>query len=90
MRAPWLRLILALVLGLALLLPVLASAQSEESMVVYKKTTHITFDKGDVIEVGVERPDADVYQLRPPTTGKSYIRLREDWKDRVLASARGS
>ncbi len=90
MRAAWLRSLLVLLLGLALLLPALAAAQSEEPTVVYKKTTRITFGEGDVIEAGVERPDADLYEFRGPGNRQSLIRLRESWTREVLASARGS
>jgi hypothetical protein len=90
MRAPWLRLVLALVLGVGLLLPLLAAAQDEDPLVVYKRTTRIDFEKGDVIEVDIVRPDTDLYKSRLPAGRQSLIRLRENWKNEVLASARGS
>lgn len=85
---------LAIGLTFLLLLAVLFSAsalaqqQVERPTEIYQKITNITFTEGDVIEAPLDRPDTDIVFGRPGTPRESLIKLRENMREKVLASAK--
>jgi hypothetical protein len=81
-------LVLVLASLLVGLLAAAASAQqgvSDDDGVIYQKVTHYNYQE-DVIEGTILRPDTDIVRGRMETNFPTAIRLRENMKEKVLAS----
>lgn len=83
-RNPWL--VLCLSLMLALVFTANASAQEDDS-VIYKKKTVYNFSD-DTITGDLTRPDQEFLTGRKMARHKSLIRVRENFKGRVLQSVK--
>lgn len=79
--------VVALALGAA---PRAASAQEEggESGVVYQKKTIVNFDE-DTIDGDLTRPDAAYVESRKRVRHSNLIRIREDFREKILGSVNG-
>ncbi len=79
-----------LLLAGALLVPLAASAQqgSDRPSELYQKVTRIDITVGDTIEATIDRPDAEIVQGRPGSLRESLIKIRENMREKVLASAK--
>jgi hypothetical protein len=75
------------VAGLLLGLAVCAQAQTEPPSTIYPKVTVYDMQQ-DVIEAPVEVPSMSVIEQRREVRQASLIRLRQDYRPRVLNSAR--
>jgi hypothetical protein len=77
-----------LLLTLAVALPILASAQgkSEAPKVEYEKKTVINFED-DTIEGDLKRPDGEYVEARQKVDHSNLIRIREDWREKVMQSS---
>jgi hypothetical protein len=64
---------------------VYAQDTSEESGVVYKKKTVVSFS-GDTIDGDLTAPDAEYIRSREATKHSNLIRIRSDFRQRVLHS----
>jgi hypothetical protein len=78
---------LALTFGAA---PRAAHAQEEggESGVVYQKKTIVNFDE-DTIDGDLTRPDAAYVESRKRVRHSNLIRIREDFREKILGSVNG-
>jgi hypothetical protein len=81
---PWLVLCLSLILALVFTASV--SAQEDDS-VIYKKKTVYNFSD-DTITGDLTRPDQEFLTGRKMARHKSLIRVRENFKGRVLQSVK--
>ncbi|ABC83087.1 adventurous gliding motility protein CglF [Anaeromyxobacter dehalogenans] len=83
-------LLLTLVLGL----PLAASAQSKgqgtaqqpQGKVEYEKKTVINFED-DTIEGDLKRPDGEYVESRQKVDHSNLIKIREDWRDKVMQAS---
>ena len=78
-----------LLLAIVLALPLAASAQQKEqppAKVEYEKKTVINFED-DTIEGDLKRPDGEYVEARQKVEHSNLIRIREDWKDKVMQSS---
>lgn len=85
-----------LVLLMALAVPMLAKAQSPQPAqgagsapapkVEYEKKTVINFED-DTIEGDLKRPDGEYVEARRRVSHSNLIRIREDWKDKVMQAS---
>lgn len=64
-----------------------ASAQEKDESVVYQKKTFYNFED-DVITGDLTRPDQEFLTGRKEARQKSLIRVREDFRDKVLKSVK--
>ena len=78
---------LILMLGLTvLLLPAHAVAQDDaEAGVIYKKKTVVSFED-DTIDGDLTRPDGAYVETRKRVRHSSLIRIRENFREKVLRS----
>jgi hypothetical protein len=71
----------------ALLLPLLGSAQEKKGQpqpkVEYEKKTVINFED-DTIEGDLKRPDGEYVEARQKVDHSNLIKIREDWRDKVM------
>ncbi len=75
-----------LVLLVVLAGPALALAQDEQSgNVRYARTTEINFDD-DTIEGDLTKPDGEYVEARKKVNHSNLIRIREEFKDKVMQS----
>jgi hypothetical protein len=75
-------------LALLALLPSLAYAEGKKSAdesVRYAKTTTINFED-DTIEGDLTRPDGEYVEARKRVKHSNLIRIREEFKDKVMES----
>ncbi len=77
-------------IAVLLLLPTLAFAQSKkdktgDESVRYAKTTTINFED-DTIEGDLTRPDGEYVEARKRVKHSNLIRIREEFKDKVMES----
>ncbi|HET6923681.1 MAG TPA: adventurous gliding motility protein CglF [Anaeromyxobacteraceae bacterium] len=76
-----------LVALLALALPLLAGAQSKKDApaprVEYEKKTVINFED-DTIQGDLTRPDGEYVEARKKVQHSNLIKIREDWREKVL------
>ena len=70
-----------LLIGGCLLLPALSFGQAGKA-----KTQEINITEGDVIESGGLKPDVGDVSIRKGASFRALIQLREDFKDKVVAS----
>ena len=78
-----------LLLTLAVALPVLASAQDKaesQPKVEYEKKTVINFED-DTIEGDLKRPDGEYVEARQKVDHSNLIKIREDWREKVMQSS---
>jgi hypothetical protein len=78
-----------LLLTLAVAVPLLAAAQEKaqpQPRVEYEKKTVINFED-DTIEGDLKRPDGEYVEARQKVDHSNLIRIREDWKDKVMQSS---
>jgi hypothetical protein len=69
--------------------PLLAGAQEKaaaQPRVEYEKKTVINFED-DTIEGDLKRPDGEYLEARQKVDHSNLIRIREDWKDKVMQSS---
>jgi hypothetical protein len=76
-----------IVLSIGLLLPAVASAQEDEGEagVIYQKKTIVNFDE-DTIDGDLTRPDAAYVESRKRVRHSNLIKIREDFREKVLRS----
>lgn len=74
-------------------LPLAGSAQStpapqggQDPKVEYEKKTVINFED-DTIEGDLKRPDGEYVEARRKVDHSNLIRIREDWRDKVMQSS---
>ncbi|MBL9039473.1 MAG: adventurous gliding motility protein CglF [Archangium sp.] len=74
---------------LAVLVSVSAFAQDKkgggDGNVTYQKQTEYTFD-GDTIEGDLTRPDGEYVEARKKVKHSNLIKIREEFKDKVMQS----
>ncbi len=78
-----------LLLTLAVALPLLASAQEKaesQTKVEYEKKTVINFED-DTIEGDLKRPDGEYVEARQKVDHSNLIRIREDWREKVMQAS---
>ncbi len=82
-------LMLTVVLGV----PLLAAAQSREGAppaqqpkVEYEKKTVINFED-DTIEGDLKRPDGEYVEARRKVDHSNLIKIRENWRDKVMQAS---
>ena len=84
------KLLLTLMLGL----PLAANAQSAAKgaseqpapKVEYEKKTVINFED-DTIEGDLKRPDGEYVEARQKVDHSNLIKIREDWRDKVMQAS---
>ncbi len=73
-----------------LLLPLLGSAQEKKAQaqpkVEYEKKTVINFED-DTIEGDLKRPDGEYVEARQKVDHSNLIKIREDWRDKVMQAS---
>lgn len=68
------------------MLPVLAHAQEEDdSNVIYQKKTIVNFDE-DTIDGDLTKPDALFLESRKRVRHSNLIKIREDFREKILRS----
>ena len=79
-----------LVVVTLLLLPLLGSAQEKKGeaqpKVEYEKKTVINFED-DTIEGDLKRPDGEYVEARSKVDHSNLIKIREDWRDKVMQAS---
>ena len=74
----------------ALLLPLLGSAQEKKGQpqpkVEYEKKTVINFED-DTIEGDLKRPDGEYVEGRKKVDHSNLIKIRENWREKVMQSS---
>ena len=83
-----------LVLLVALAVPMLGAAQTPPSKegdapppkVEYEKKTVINFEE-DTIEGDLKRPDGEYLEARRRVNHSNLIRIREDWREKVMSAS---
>ena len=72
-----------------LALPAIPSAQDKaepQPRVVYEKKTEINFED-DTIDGDLKRPDGEYVEARRKVSHSNLIRIREDWREKVMQSS---
>jgi hypothetical protein len=64
-----------------------AMAEREERAEVYQRVTVFTFD-AETIDAGLDRPDAGIVISRRRAILQNLLKLREDFRQEVLTSAK--
>ncbi len=81
---------LKVLMALAVLLPFAASAQQAKGeaqpRVEYEKKTVINFED-DTIEGDLKRPDGEYVEARQKVDHSNLIRIREDWREKVMQAS---
>jgi len=82
-----------LLVTMAVLLPLGAAAQSRDAeqpkgdaKVEYERKTVINFED-DTIEGDLKRPDGEYVEARQKVDHSNLIRIREDWREKVMQSS---
>jgi hypothetical protein len=79
-----------LVITTLLLLPLLGVAQDKKGeaqpRVEYEKKTVINFED-DTIEGDLKRPDGEYVEARQKVDHSNLIKIREDWRDKVMQAS---
>ncbi len=78
-----------LLVMLALAAPPMTWAQEKaqaESKVEYEKKTVINFED-DTIEGDLKRPDGEYVEARQKVDHSNLIRIREDWREKVMQAS---
>ena len=78
---------------LLLALPAVPSAQDKTAggadpkpKVVYEKRTEINFED-DTIDGDLKRPDGEYVEARRKVAHSNLIRIREDWREKVMQAS---
>ncbi len=77
---------------IAVILPLFASAQTEpkggaaQAKVEYEKKTVINFED-DTIEGDLKRPDGEYVEARQRVEHSNLIKIREEWRDKVMQAS---
>jgi hypothetical protein len=66
---------------------VATAAEQEERAEVHQRVTILTFD-AETIDAGLDRPDAGLVISRRRAILQNLLRLREDFRQEVLSSAK--
>ncbi|WP_242395894.1 adventurous gliding motility protein CglF [Anaeromyxobacter oryzisoli] len=82
------------VLTMALVLPLVAAGQSAggkaegqpQPKVEYEKKTVINFED-DTIEGDLKRPDGEYVEARRKVDHSNLIKIRENWRDKVMQAS---
>lgn len=81
---------LRVLMAVAVLLPFLASAQEgrgeAQPRIEYEKKTVINFED-DTIEGDLKRPDGEYVEARQRVEHSNLIRIREDWREKVMRAS---
>jgi hypothetical protein len=84
------RKLLKVLFAIAAALPLAALAQEKgaqpQPRVEYEKKTVINFED-DTIEGDLKRPDGEYVEARQKVDHSNLIRIREDWRDKVMQSS---
>jgi len=79
-----------LLVAMVLLLPLQARAQEgkggAQPKVEYEKKTVINFED-DTIEGDLKRPDGEYVEARQKVDHSNLIRIREEWRDKVMQAS---
>ncbi len=83
-----------LVLAMALAFPLVGSAQAPQKQqenapppkVEYEKKTVINFED-DTIQGDLTKPDGEYVEARKRVVHSNLIKIREDWRDKVMQAA---
>ena len=79
-----------LLVATVLLVPLLGSAQEKKGdaqpKVEYEKKTVINFED-DTIEGDLKRPDGEYVEARQKVQHSNLIRIREEWRDKVMQAS---
>jgi hypothetical protein len=79
-----------LLVAVVVLLPFLGAAQEKKGeatqKVEYEKKTVINFED-DTIEGDLKRPDGEYVEARQKVDHSNLIRIREDWRDKVMQAS---
>ncbi len=79
-----------LILLLTVMLPLAAQAQAKKAQpdakVEYEKKTVINFED-DTIQGDLTRPDGEYVEARKKVQHSNLIKIREDWRDKVMQAA---
>ena len=78
-----------LALLILLSLPAVPSAQDKtesKPTVVYNKRTEINFED-DTIDGDLKRPDGEYVEARRKVSHSNLIRIREDWREKVMQAS---
>ena len=63
-----------------------ASTQQPQPKVEYEKKTVINFED-DTIEGDLKRPDGEYVEARSKVDHSNLIKIREDWRDKVMQAS---
>ncbi len=63
-----------------------AQAQGQQPKIEYEKKTVINFED-DTIEGDLKRPDGEYVEARQKVEHSNLIRIREDWREKVMQSS---
>ena len=78
-----------LLLTLAVALPLAGAAQEKsqgQAKVEYEKKTVINFED-DTIEGDLKRPDGEYVEARRKVDHSNLIKIREEWRDKVMQAS---
>jgi hypothetical protein len=78
-----------LLFTLAVAAPLLAGAQQKDApapKIEYEKKTVINFED-DTIEGDLKRPDGEYVEARQRVDHSNLIRIRENWRDKVMQAS---
>ena len=79
-----------LLVAVVAVLPLLATAQDAKGgaqpKVEYEKKTVINFED-DTIEGDLKRPDGEYVEARQKVDHSNLIRIREEWRDKVMQAS---
>ena len=76
---------LFLTMGLVLALPAFAQDKGGGDKVSYKKQTEYSFED-DTIEGDLTKPDGEYVEARKKVKHSNLIKIREEFKDKVMQS----
>ncbi|HET9554141.1 MAG TPA: adventurous gliding motility protein CglF [Anaeromyxobacteraceae bacterium] len=72
-----------------LAIPLVPSAEDtaeQKPKVVYEKRTEINFED-DTIDGDLKRPDGEYVEARRKVSHSNLIRIREDWREKVMQAS---
>jgi hypothetical protein len=79
-----------LLLTVVIAAPLLAAAQEKKTQaqprIEYEKKTVINFED-DTIEGDLKRPDGEYVEARQRVDHSNLIKIREEWRDKVMQSS---
>ncbi len=75
-----------MIIGLTLLTAPVAVRAAEPAKVEYEKKTVINFED-DTIEGDLKRPDGEYVEARRKVDHSNLIKIREEWRDKVLQAS---